>query len=288
MIDDLIAFDIGVDRGHVLQCKTGRLGEEAHEAETDVVLLGEHVLVLAARFHDGRHVHVVERRQQRGIVLRALETLGDGLAHARHLDALFTALARGRCRCGCAFSRLAAARLLGFRRSDHIFLGQAAVLAGALDRGRIDTVFEHCAAHGRRKRLRTVTVGRFLGLSGRSLFDVRVRFVRLGCVVAIAGRFCRSVAFFDHGDHCIDFDRVADVDLEFLDRAGNGGGCLHRDLVGFQADDGFIDGDRIADFLQQFADGRFGDRFTQRRNFDFGGHILAFPNYLQSLRTLGA
>ena len=49
-----------------------------------------------------------------------------------------------------------------------------------------------------------------------------------------------------------------------------------------------LHGNGIADVLEQFADGRFGDRFTQRGNFDFGGHNLAFPSYLQSLRTLGA
>ena len=30
--------------------------------------------------------------------------------------------------------------------------------------------------------------------------------------------------------------------------------------------------DRVADILEQFADASFGDRFTQRGDFDFGGH----------------
>ena len=78
------------------------------------------------------------------------------LAQTRHLDALFltagpaevaagaATLAAGRC--GWAASPLT----LGSRK--HIFLGQAAILAAALDLGWINAEFEHQAAYGRRQR----------------------------------------------------------------------------------------------------------------------------------------
>ena len=73
VIDDLVALDAGVDRGHVLRGERDRLHEKAHEAQADAVLLLEQILVAGARVDHRRHVDVVERRQQRGGVLRFLE-----------------------------------------------------------------------------------------------------------------------------------------------------------------------------------------------------------------------
>ena len=91
LVDDVGAVDLGVDGRQFLQRMRHGLGEEAHEAELDAVLLLEDVLVLVAQVHDRLHVHLVVGGQHRGGVLRILEALGDRLAQARHLHALFAA-----------------------------------------------------------------------------------------------------------------------------------------------------------------------------------------------------
>ena len=149
VVDDLVAFDLRIDRRNVLRRERDGLHEEAHEAEADAVLLLEQILVFAARLDDRRHVDVVERRQQRGGVLRFLEAVGDRLAQARHLHALFVAFARLGLRYGLRRGRGRSARLLrrrsaslrlmdrpallGLRRRKHVVLGQPAILAGAAD-----------------------------------------------------------------------------------------------------------------------------------------------------------
>ena len=146
-------------------------------------------------------------------------------------------------------------------------------------------MFEHRAAHRGRERLRSIRGGGGGGRIGALLLALGAFFLRTAGLGAFGGG---RGAFLDHGDDRLDLDGVADRDLEFLDHARDGRGRLDGDLVGLEADDRLVDRDGIADVLEQFADGRFGDRFTQRGNFDFGGHNLAFPDYLQSLRTLGA
>ena len=54
------------------------------------------VLVLVAQLHDRAHVHVVERGEHGGGVLRVLEAPGDGLAQARHVHALLARRIVGR------------------------------------------------------------------------------------------------------------------------------------------------------------------------------------------------
>ncbi len=84
MIDDFLALDIGVDRGHVARGQHRRLHEEAHEAEADSVLLLEQILVAAPGLHHRGHVDVVEGGQQGRGVLGFLEPSGDGLPKPRH------------------------------------------------------------------------------------------------------------------------------------------------------------------------------------------------------------
>ena len=115
------------------------------------MFLREHVFILGARFDHGRHIDIVERREQRGVLLRTLQPLGDGLTHARHLYALGIAIAGWGCSCRCrgwggCRSRAVPLRLGG---GKHVFLGQAAIFACALDRRRIDSVFQHSASHCR-------------------------------------------------------------------------------------------------------------------------------------------
>jgi hypothetical protein len=61
-----------------------------------------------ARFHHRRHVNVVEGGEQSGIFLRALQTLGDRLAQAGHLDALFATLVGAATTAGTVGAPLAA------------------------------------------------------------------------------------------------------------------------------------------------------------------------------------
>src|SRR3546814_16356399 len=71
------------------------LFRSAHEAQADAMLLLEQVLVLRPRLDDVGHVHVIIGGEQRRVVLRFLETLGDGLAQAGHLDAFMRAAGTG-------------------------------------------------------------------------------------------------------------------------------------------------------------------------------------------------
>src|SRR3546814_12578615 len=47
---------------------------------------------------------------------------------------------------------------------------------------------------------------------------------------------------------------------------------FRSDLVGFKADDRFVDRHRIARLFQPFADRRFGDAFAKGGNCNFGAH----------------
>ena len=89
LVDDIVAVDLGVDRGDILQRLHRSLNEEAHQAELHAVLLLEGVAIVAAKLHYAAHIHVVERGEHGGAVLRLLESLGDGLAEPRHAHALF-------------------------------------------------------------------------------------------------------------------------------------------------------------------------------------------------------
>ena len=115
------------------------------------MLLLERVLEGVAGGDHRRHVDIVERGQQRGGFLRRLEPLGDRLAQAGHLDALLAASTGSGCRrCGGrGRDHRGGAGGLGLSGSDHVFLGQAAILAGALHDSGIDPVFEDRAAHRR-------------------------------------------------------------------------------------------------------------------------------------------
>ena len=80
LVNDIVAVDLGVDRRDILQRLHRSLNEEAHQPELHAVLLLEGVAIVAAKFHYAAHIHVVERGEHGGSVLRLLELLGDGLA----------------------------------------------------------------------------------------------------------------------------------------------------------------------------------------------------------------
>src|SRR5690606_38834107 len=70
-----------------------------------------------------------------------------------------------------------------------------------------------------------------------------------------------------------DLDRVAHGELLFAQHAANGRGDFHRDLVGLEADEWFVDLHRVAGLLQPLADRAFGDRFTACADFAFAGQL---------------
>ena len=96
LVDDVLAVDLGIDRRNFLQRLHGGFDEEAHEAELDAVLLLEGFAIILPELHHRAHIHVVERGEHGGGVLRLLQPLGDGQAQPRHAHAL---LARGVVRC---------------------------------------------------------------------------------------------------------------------------------------------------------------------------------------------
>jgi hypothetical protein len=130
LVDDLVAVDLGVDRGKLLQRGDAGADEQAHVAEPHAaVLLLERLTVLRAQRHRRRHVHLVEGGQHRGGVLRLLQPRRDGAAQAGHLHPLLAVLHRPRrLRGGWRGGR----RRGAVQEGEHVALGDAAVLAGAL------------------------------------------------------------------------------------------------------------------------------------------------------------
>jgi hypothetical protein len=282
--------------GHVAQRPGGGLHEEAHEAEADAVLLLEQILVAAARLHHRGHVDVVEGGEQRGGVLRFLEaaamvwrrrvirTRSSRRSPARRRGG---AAAAGACggAAGAGGRRRGRAAAGWFGGGEHVVLGEAAVLAGALDLGRVEAVLEHQAAHRRGQgeaaasavvrlssRGSTFSCGSPSGRSRRPPADGRRSG---GCGGGRRG--AAAPARFDPGDQRADGDRVAFGDELLAHRAGDRRGHLDRDLVGLEAGDRLVGRDRVARLLQPLAERRFGDRFPERRDGDVGRPSFLIP-----------
>ena len=70
VVDDLVAVDLGVDLGALLERVDRRLDEERHEAELDAVRFFGTIRLCSPRSSiTADHVDFVERRQQRGVLL---------------------------------------------------------------------------------------------------------------------------------------------------------------------------------------------------------------------------
>ncbi len=96
LIDQVLAVDLGVDRGNLFQRADASFDEKAHEAELYAVLLLENVFVFGSQRHHFGHVDLIEGRQHGGGILRVLQPACDGLAQPRHVDALFALGVGGR------------------------------------------------------------------------------------------------------------------------------------------------------------------------------------------------
>ena len=158
VLDDGVAVDLGVDRGHLLQGVHDRLGEEGHEAELDAVLLHEVLLVPGPQRHHGRHVDLVEGGEERGGLLDRDEALGDALAKRRHRAPRLPRGLRARPRRfpPQPWRRRAPRRGAGAvaAASQHVALRHPAGLPGAGDGGGVDAGLRGDPADGRAIGLR--------------------------------------------------------------------------------------------------------------------------------------
>ena len=234
LVDDLVAMDFRVDRGHFLQGADRRLGEEGHEAQLDAVFLLEGIAIFGPQRHQRRHVDLVEGGQHRRGVLRLLQALGDALAQARHAHPLLAAavLGPGRQFFGADEDRCRRPRRSGrarrlcrrrgfprrgrFHESDHIALGQPAFRAGRRDRRRVELVILHQLAHGRRQGRHFRRTGRPVGGPGRGFGRFRRFRGGFGCGTwFFGGLFGGRYALVDTAQLRTDLDLGAAVGQHF-------------------------------------------------------------------------
>src|SRR5690606_23771125 len=274
VVDDVVAVDRGVDDREALQRVGGGLGEEAHEAELDAVLLLELLAQLLAQGHDLAEVDLVERGQHRDRLLRLHQALGDALADAGHRHPLLGARAAGD-RAGAAGGEV-----------DQVLLGHRAAAAGALHLRGVDAVLLGGEA-GARRQVGGLARRHRGGVGGGRGGGFRLRgallllhFLVAGGALAFLGRFAARVgglrgAFLDDRQHLLAGDGVAFGELDLLQHAVDRRGDLGPDLVGLQVDQVLIAADGIPDLLVPAGDGGVGHGFGKDRDFDFGGHGTA-------------
>ncbi len=264
VVNDVAAVDRGVDRREALQRLDGSLDKEGHEAQAHaVVSLLEQLLVLRTQRHDFGHVDFVEGGQHRHVRLCFDQTLGNLGAQAGHRHTLLGAVTG--CndrRSGSAGSRLGCGRsgFLGLDGGNHVFLGDATVLAGALHAVGVDAILFGELASGRREdRLFGAGSG---GSSSRSGGRCRCRRWR-----------CRSGgARFQLAEQLAAEHGVAFVLDDFGQHAIGFGEYFHHDLVGLDIDDQFVTLDCFARLLVPGGNGAVSDRFRELGGFDLDSH----------------
>ena len=84
---------------------------------------------------------------------------------------------------------------------------------------------------------------------------------------------CGTGTIGDLTEQRADRDGVAVLRRDLAEHAGRGRRHLDRHLVGLEFDQGLVDGDGIAGFLEPLADGGFGDGLAECRNADFGHDV---------------
>ena len=155
------------------------------------------------------------------------------------------------------------------RGGDDVFLGDAAVLAGAFHRRGVDAIFQNGAAHGGRQH---GGVCALCGLAGGYSHGGRRCGGGLGGRGG-AGGGTRRARFFYRRDHRADHHRVTHGGQLRRQNAGSRGADIDGDLVGLQTDDRLIERNRFAGLFEPLANGGLGNRFTQGGNFDFLCHL---------------
>jgi len=151
VVVDVVAFDICIEDGPLLQGDDGCANEERHERKTGTVALLESRLVLGAQVDDAREVHFIHAVNVRTGATGFDHVLGDQLAHVRHWYEIARIGSRG-CRArrrsgGRRLSRCRWGRRSRLRRSlaldelHDVLLGDAATESGARNLGKADAVF---------------------------------------------------------------------------------------------------------------------------------------------------
>ena len=84
LVDDVVAVDLGVDPGNLLQCDDRRLDEDRHEAKANAVFFLKGLAPALAQRDRLAHVDFIEGGQHCRGVLRRLKALGDPPSQARH------------------------------------------------------------------------------------------------------------------------------------------------------------------------------------------------------------
>src|SRR4029077_8094987 len=89
-------------------------------------------------------------------------------------------------------------------------------------------------------------------------------------------------AFLDLAEHGADRDGVAVLRGNIGEHTRRRRRHFDRHLIGLKLDQGFVHRDRFARFLEPFADGRLGDRFTQRRHAYLSHGLIPDVRYRMS------
>ena len=232
------------------------------------------------------HVHLVEGGEHGGGRLRFLEAARDGLAQLGHAHALFARRRRRRRRtarpepaptfgvsAGCDGAPLAMASSTSpFSTWPRLpepcdLVDREIALGEQLGCGRRR---RHLALFDRPRRRR----------SWRSWPRPACRSSRAGARPParplrglVAGSSCACAAWPTiDAEQRADADRLAFLGGDLGERAGGRRRHLDRHLVGLELDQRLVGGDGVADLLEPFADGRFGDGFAEGGNADFGSH----------------
>src|SRR6185312_16207486 len=162
--------------------------------------------------------------------------------------------ARGGPGSGGAGRRRGSRRVAALAVIDEVFLGHAAIAAGAADLGRVDVLFGGYTAAGGRQ-LRLVRAGR--GWRGCRGTGWRGRFGLVGLGLGLCRRSGRG-AFLDGSDDLFTVDDVTDLVRDGFQHAVDGRGHFEHDLVGFQVHQVLVALDGIAHLLVPAGDGGIG------------------------------
>ena len=242
------------------------------------MLLLELVLVLVAQIDDALHVHFVERRQDRVVLLRLQQALGHARAQAAHGHALLrAAIERGRERhrdsrrrgAGWRSRRLSRDRRL---RAKGIALGDATAAARTFDGPGGNALLCQDLGGGRgshggtRSRLRSGGRGCRLRSSRRG----RSRLRRLSGAGLTFG--------VDTREHFTRSHQAAITLDDFGEYAGRRGRNFENHLVGLDFDQDFICLDCLARLLLPGEQRRFGHRLGQ-----LGDNNIGHSHYFDSV-----
>ena len=268
MIDDIGAFNRGVDHRELLQGFDGGLGEKGHKAQPYVVTLLEVVAISLAQGHDLGEIHLVERGEHGSRLLRLDQPLGDARTQARHGNSLLAALesddtALFRDRCRHIAGRDVAAVVVLEERHD-VRLGNATILTGAGHHRGIEVVLLEEPAYRRAGLWRTTRC--FLGL-GRCC-----RGGGLGCFRG-GRRLCRHLAFLEDCEHIARRYRRTFLDPNLSQRPGRWRWHFENNLVCFEIHQVLVALHSIARVLVPGDKGCIADRLGQRWHLDFNTHV---------------